>query len=111
VIGEKYLPGRIYNFCPYCGKQLPRSDNGKTNFCSFCGKKLKKDHEKFLKKVQCTVCHQFINPSRQTTIKCSFCESIYHSTCVSSWLIKYNACPMCQNVFILPNKILPLAKN
>ena len=105
------MPERKLNFCPYCGKRLPKSNKEKMNFCCYCGKKLKQYKEKFTKRVQCTICHEITDPSKHLTIKCSYCGSIYHSTCVSTWLQKYNACPMCQNIFLFPNKVLPLRKH
>ena len=104
------MPERKHNFCPYCGNRLPNFNMHKTNYCSFCGRKLKSEKEKSIKKVQCTICHKIIDPNRQRTICCSFCGSKYHTTCVTSWLLKYNACPMCQNVFVFPNKTIALGK-
>ncbi|MFX0142229.1 MAG: RING finger domain-containing protein [Candidatus Hodarchaeota archaeon] len=101
---------RNYNFCPYCGKKLPQFIRYETNFCGFCGRRLKKNKENLIKKVQCIICHKPVDPNRHNTIKCSYCGSMYHSICVSSWLLKYNACPMCQNVFLFPNKIIPISK-
>ena len=105
------MSNNIYNFCPYCGKRIPKFDKNKTNYCCFCGLKLIKRSNNTIKKVQCTVCHNFIDSNMNKTIKCTFCGSMYHSTCVSSWLQKYNACPMCQNVFIFPNKILNIKQH
>ncbi|MFX1419931.1 MAG: hypothetical protein ACFE9N_13515 [Promethearchaeota archaeon] len=99
-----------YNFCPYCGKKIPKSNKDKVNFCCFCGKKLKNFHVNLMHKIHCTICHNIINPNIHEIITCSYCGSMYHSTCVSSWLFKYNACPLCQNVFIFPNKTLALKK-
>ena len=93
---------KFYNFCPYCGKKLPKLNIEKLNFCSLCGKKLYKSKIRKL----CTICHEKIKSEPTNVIKCSFCGSMYHLTCVSSWLLKYNACPMCQNVFLIPNKVL-----
>ncbi|MFX1554074.1 MAG: RING finger domain-containing protein, partial [Promethearchaeota archaeon] len=62
------------------------------------------------KKVQCIICHKMVDPNRHEIISCSYCGSMYHSTCVSSWLLKYNACPMCQNVFVFPHKTMPIEK-
>jgi hypothetical protein len=98
------------NFCPYCGRRLPESNKNKTNYCCFCGKKFQYKKDDLVKKVQCIVCHKFVDQNMHKTISCSYCGSMYHSTCVSSWLLKYNACPLCQNVFIFPNKIIPLKK-
>ena len=104
------MPERFYNYCPYCGKKLVRLSKGMPNFCTFCGKKLKQDEKKRIKKVQCTICHSIVDPNIHKTIKCPYCGSIYHSVCVSNWLQKYNACPMCLNVFLFPNKVLSLGK-
>ncbi|MEE9379717.1 MAG: RING finger domain-containing protein [Candidatus Lokiarchaeia archaeon] len=104
------MSNKRYNFCPFCGKRLLKFDKNKTNFCCYCGKKLKIEKEKLKQKVQCTICHIMIDPNKYKIIKCTFCGSMYHSTCVSSWLQKYNACPMCQNVFLFPNKAIALNK-
>ena len=53
--------------------------------------------------VQCTVCHKFIDFSKNQVITCPFCGSTYHYLCVADWLSKYNSCPMCQNQFLDPN--------
>ncbi|MFW9878268.1 MAG: RING finger domain-containing protein [Candidatus Thorarchaeota archaeon] len=97
-----------FNFCPYCGRKLPQSN--KVNYCCFCGENLKKSRLNLVRKIHCTICHEIINPNLYEAIVCPYCGSIYHSTCVSSWLFKYNACPLCQNVFIFPNKALTLNK-
>ena len=100
------LPEKFYNFCPNCGKKLPKLNIDKLNFCSFCGRKLNKSKTR----KSCTICHERVITGPTKAIKCSFCGSMYHSTCVSSWLLKYNACPMCQNVFIFPNKTVSIKK-
>ncbi|UCC20097.1 MAG: hypothetical protein JSV62_02110 [Promethearchaeota archaeon] len=101
---------KIYNFCPYCGRKLPKSNKYKINYCCFCGKKVKNSQSNLIREIQCVICHKNIGPNLQKTITCSYCGSRYHSTCVSSWLFKYNACPLCQNVFIFPNNILTSKK-
>ncbi|MFX1366296.1 MAG: RING finger domain-containing protein [Promethearchaeota archaeon] len=101
---------KILNFCPYCGRKLSEFNKDKIKYCCFCGKKLKNEKEKSITQVQCTICHIKIDPDKYKTIKCSFCGSTYHFRCVSSWLQNYNACPMCQNVFLFPNKPIPIAK-
>lgn len=100
------MPERRYNFCPFCGKRLPKVYKREPNFCFFCGKKLKQNELKLIRKVQCTICYEIVDPNMHMTIICSFCGSNYHSTCVASWLHKYNACPMCQNIFLYPKKFL-----
>ena len=62
----------------------------------------KKSNE-FDELMYCTICHKDISLKRSTIIKCSYCDSQYHSTCITSWLLKYNSCPMCLNVFLIPN--------
>ena len=104
------MPERNLNFCPYCGRKLPKSKNYKAYYCCFCGKKFQRRLEFLMKKVQCIICHKIVDPNRHITIRCSYCGGMYHSTCVSSWLLKYNACPMCQNVFLFPNEIIPIGK-
>ncbi|MFX1327688.1 MAG: RING finger domain-containing protein [Promethearchaeota archaeon] len=103
------MSDKVYNFCPYCGKRLPHHNKNSRNFCCYCGVKLKKENTELIRKVQCTICHKIVDSNRHQVINCSFCGSMYHTSCVSTWLAKYNACPMCQNVFLFPNKILPLS--
>ncbi|MFX1410048.1 MAG: RING finger domain-containing protein [Promethearchaeota archaeon] len=95
----------VYNYCPYCGKELPDSNKSKANYCCYCGRELRNNKKRLNKGIQCTICHKYINSQNTKTITCSFCGSMYHYYCISSWLIKYNACPMCQNVFLNPNLI------
>ncbi|MFX1451684.1 MAG: hypothetical protein ACFFCM_12615 [Promethearchaeota archaeon] len=99
-----------YNFCPYCGKKLPKSNIGKPNYCCYCGKKLSNKKDKSITKAHCTICHRIVDLHKHRIIRCSFCESLYHESCVTSWLEKYNACPMCQNVYLFPQKTLILQK-
>ncbi|MFX1313874.1 MAG: RING finger domain-containing protein [Promethearchaeota archaeon] len=94
---------KAYNYCPYCGIKLLKKYSSKANFCYHCGKKLRNVNKRIYPKVQCTICHKYISHEHLNTIKCSYCGSQYHESCVSSWLLKYNTCPMCQNVFIFPN--------
>ena len=94
-----------FNYCPNCGKKIQKSTSRKVNFCCYCGRELKKKKVYLHDKIQCTVCHEFIWHGRNRIIKCSFCGSQYHHSCVSSWLTKYNSCPMCQNVFLNPTLI------
>ena len=100
------MPDRTFNYCPHCGKKLPKTNDFKANFCSFCGYKLRNKSEYSHPNVQCTICHNYISHEHKNSIKCSYCGSQFHSNCVSSWLLKYNACPMCQNVFTFPNRSL-----
>ncbi|MHA1240008.1 MAG: RING finger domain-containing protein [Promethearchaeota archaeon] len=100
------MTGTNFNYCPNCGKKIQKSTSNVVNFCCYCGRKLKKKKLNSRDRIQCTVCHEFIWYGRSRTIKCSFCGSQYHYSCVSSWLTKYNSCPMCQNVFLNPNLVL-----
>ncbi len=52
------------------------------------------------------ICYNMVHEESINAIKCVFCESLYHIKCVSEWLIKFNACPMCQNVFVVPRLML-----
>jgi hypothetical protein len=94
-----------YKYCPYCGRKFPIFMSSEKKFCCFCGKQLKKLEKSQKKRVQCTICHKEINHDRNQIIVCSFCGSIYHSSCIFPWLVKFNSCPMCQNVFLNPNLI------
>ena len=93
-----------YNYCPYCGRKLPLFKSSEQIFCCFCGKQMKKEKSK-KKRVQCTICHKDIDLHKKQIIICSFCGSKYHYSCIYSWLLKFNSCPMCQNVFLNPNLI------
>ncbi|MFX1376964.1 MAG: RING finger domain-containing protein [Promethearchaeota archaeon] len=95
------------NFCPYCGKRIAKVNTLDLNFCYLCGKKLNKLYEHSLKKVSCIVCHKYIDQEKIQAIKCSYCESQFHAKCITSWLMKYNSCPLCLNVYIMP-KISPI---
>jgi rRNA maturation endonuclease Nob1 len=90
------------NYCPYCGKKLVGLKSSKLNYCCFCGTSLKKTNKSAKFKTQCTICHKYFNLKVHRTIECSFCGSQYHSTCIESWLSKYNSCPFCLNVFLMP---------
>ncbi len=90
------------NYCYNCGVKLKEYIEGKTNFCVKCGIKLADNSKNSAKKVQCTICHEYLDLEKERTIKCSFCESIFHYSCVANWLSKHNACPMCQNQFLIP---------
>ncbi|MHA2390427.1 MAG: RING finger domain-containing protein [Promethearchaeota archaeon] len=94
------------NYCPYCGKKIQADNVSKINYCCFCGSKLKKEGKSPRSTVQCTICHKYIGLKRENTIKCSYCGSKYHSTCISSWLLKYNSCPMCLNEFLMPKSMV-----
>jgi len=103
---NKLLPERVYNYCPSCGSKLLKSTKSKTNFCYKCGHKLKIGDRTSQKNIRCTICHEFIPYRTPRIIKCSFCGSKYHYSCVYDWLARHNACPMCQNVYVNPNLIL-----
>ncbi|MBY8986533.1 MAG: hypothetical protein KGD65_15790 [Candidatus Lokiarchaeota archaeon] len=94
------------NYCPYCGKKLLGLNLSKLNYCCFCGIKLKKAKKSTNSMKQCIICHKFINPNKHATIECSFCNGLYHATCIESWLLKYNSCPLCLNVFLMPIKAI-----
>ena len=100
------MSGKVFNYCPYCGIKLSKTYSSEAKFCCYCGNILRYENKKAYSKVQCTICHKYISHEDLDTIKCSYCGSEYHSSCVSSWLLKYNACPMCQNVFIFPDRKL-----
>ena len=98
----KNISRKTINYCPECGSKL-RDPNGKSNFCPFCGSNLKVHLNNELKPIDCAVCHQKVI-NGQNSIKCSFCGTIFHYNCVSNWLLQHNACPLCQNRFVIPEK-------
>ncbi|MHA1460187.1 MAG: RING finger domain-containing protein [Promethearchaeota archaeon] len=100
------MPERVFNYCPNCGSKILKSVKFNTNFCCYCGHRLKRKDRKTQENIQCTICHEFIWHRSTQIIRCSFCGSKYHYSCVYDWLARYNACPMCQNVFVNPNLIL-----
>jgi nicotinic acid mononucleotide adenylyltransferase len=53
--------------------------------------------------IQCNICREEIDLTKDKYIKCPFCQAIYHYLCVAFWLEKYNSCPSCQNQFLDPN--------
>ena len=91
-----------FRYCPNCGKKLIKSTRFETNYCNGCGTDLRKVKIINQKKIQCTICHEYIWIERNKTIQCSFCGSRYHFSCVSAWLKRHNSCPMCQNVYLNP---------
>lgn len=94
-----------YNYCIYCGNKLPDYNKNQANYCCYCGKQIRIEEIKPSNKgIQCTICHNYIH-NKNRVITCSFCGSKYHEYCVSAWMIKYNACPLCQNVFLNPTII------
>lgn len=98
---EIKLKKDLMNFCPNCGNKIVKSNYQNPNFCPYCGEKLIEKYQISRREIQCTICHIHIN-SGDETIKCSYCGSKYHYSCVAEWLSKYNSCPMCQNQFIMP---------
>jgi len=91
----------IYNFCPSCGNKLIQLDYTESNFCSYCGGKLTEGNDNSNHIKQCTICHESVNIDNNN-IKCLYCGSNFHFTCVAGWLSEHNACPMCQNQFLIP---------
>ncbi|MFW9896881.1 MAG: RING finger domain-containing protein [Candidatus Thorarchaeota archaeon] len=94
------------NYCPFCGKKLSNLTRLQLNFCCFCGARLKKSENSLKSGKLCTICHESIDIKKPNIVECSFCESKYHSRCIKSWLLKYNSCPLCLNVFLMPIQII-----
>lgn len=90
------------NYCSECGAKLGKLSS-KPNFCPYCGNNLRAREETLSRPIDCAVCHQKVDKN-QHSIKCSFCGTIFHYNCVSNWLITHNACPLCQNRFVIPEK-------
>ncbi|MHA2184015.1 MAG: RING finger domain-containing protein [Promethearchaeota archaeon] len=51
------------------------------------------------------MCHEYIGLNNNNTIRCPFCGSQYHSKCITSWLQKHNTCPLCLNIYIIPETV------
>lgn len=90
-------------YCPYCGKRFEKHN---INFCTYCGKNLKMFNKAPIKKVSCTICHETLDLREKEKIKCAYCGSQFHRKCITSWLLKYNSCPLCLNVFLMPKQLL-----
>jgi endogenous inhibitor of DNA gyrase (YacG/DUF329 family) len=99
---SKSISHKTINYCPACGSKIGNLNN-KPNYCPFCGNNLKLREKDLLKVIDCAVCHQKVDKN-QESITCSFCGTIFHYNCVSNWLLQHNACPLCQNRFIFPQK-------
>ena len=99
---SKAISHSTINYCPDCGTKLGKLSN-EPNFSPFCGCNLNSRKSVELKPFNCAVCHQKVDKS-QNSIKCAFCGSIFHFNCVSNWLSQHNACPLCQNRFVIPEK-------
>ena len=89
------------NFCPNCGAQVKKTQGNAPRFCPYCGENLIKRYSLESSK-NCSVCHQPVNTTIQDSIHCSYCGTIYHHGCVANWHAEHNACPLCQNVFLVP---------
>lgn len=89
------LPGKIRNYCTSCGTRLVKQE--KIN----CGANLVKKRGNQRPIGKCTICHKTVY-SKDNIVKCAFCDSKYHYSCVASWISKHNACPMCFNVYLTP---------
>ncbi|TFG15945.1 MAG: hypothetical protein EU531_07875 [Promethearchaeota archaeon] len=88
------------NYCPYCGFNLQKYKT--PNFCSHCGRKLRKKPNYSPNRMQCGICHKYVELD-DDCISCSFCGGKFHKYCVSRWILQYNACPICQNIYVIPN--------
>ena len=99
---SKKVLHKTINYCPDCGTKLGNLSNI-PNFCPFCGSNLRLRKKSELNSINCAVCHQKVDKN-QNSIKCAFCGSIFHYNCVSNWLLQHNACPLCQNRFVIPKR-------
>ncbi len=88
-------------YCPNCGVNLKNKINPKLNFCPYCGENLKFHKKSISNNIQCVICHEYVETNAKKII-CSFCGSIFHESCATNWISKYNSCPMCQNQFVYP---------
>ncbi len=88
-------------YCYNCGIKLQKL----TNYCMNCGAKLIKKKSSKSSSVKCTICHQPINEEFHAFVNCPYCDNAFHYNCSAEWLAKHNACPLCQNVFVVPKTI------
>ena len=89
------------NYCPYCGTHLKSLINLKPNYCPHCGEKLQERIKHGLNKIKCAICHEYVEIHAKKIV-CSYCGSTFHESCVHKWILKFNACPLCQNIYIIP---------
>ncbi len=89
------------NYCPYCGVRLRSLVDSEPNFCPMCGVRLIKRIKYGLNRIQCAICHEYVEINAKKII-CSFCGSTFHVSCVHRWILQYNSCPLCQNIYIIP---------
>ncbi|MFX1487659.1 MAG: RING finger domain-containing protein [Promethearchaeota archaeon] len=94
-------------FCPSCGKRLQGMNESQMNYCIFCGTKLRNNNKTLKLTSQCAICHEYVSLKKSDSLKCPFCGSEFHSTCINSWLLKYNSCPRCMTEFLMP-KVIPV---
>ena len=94
-----------FRFCPYCGRRFSKPNTVHINFCPSCGKSLSKFYFSSLKKISCVICHENINSQENRNIKCPYCGSQFHRSCITNWLLDYNCCPLCLNTFLMPKTI------
>ena len=88
------------NYCRYCGFNLKKYKH--PNYCSRCGKKLTQISNNSFNRIRCGICHKYVE-LHEDSILCSYCGSKFHKSCVTRWILQYNACPICQNKYLIPN--------
>ena len=89
------------NYCPYCGDKLKHFANLEPNYCPMCGVRLIKRNKYNSNRIQCVICHEYVEFNAKKVI-CPYCGSTFHESCVRRWILKYNSCPLCQNIYIIP---------
>lgn len=68
------------------------------------GKYLKENQSIETKK--CVICHKLVTVTEDHFIQCQFCKSLSHYSCAAWWIDKYNSCPVCHNVYMVPNSTI-----
>ncbi len=93
----------MINYCSKCGCKIRNYIPEKTNYCSHCGAKLLHPMDSIPSIFKtCSICHKRVNVNSSRIVECSYCNAIFHVSCITPWLVQHNTCPLCQNVYLLP---------
>lgn len=95
VVSEKI------NYCSQCGIRFSDYLKDSPHFCPCCGAEIKYKSRKNEER-QCSICHHKVRMN--DIVSCSFCENIFHYTCIANWLRRQNICPVCLNKYVFPQQ-------
>lgn len=98
----------MMKYCYNCGARIKNYIPEKTRYCSNCGARFSRSPGLNNGMSSCGICHKRLNVNSIKVIKCVYCDAVFHESCIYPWLTKYNACPSCQNVYLMPKLIQSL---